>query len=86
MACLHSRCDCHLGEPSCASFDLVLTADLSSGDAVMVPIRNVLLLDQLRIMPPFLHCSHSQINYIKLKEVSLSSAPVSGLWFWYTDQ
>lgn len=62
MACLHSRCDCHLGEPSCASADLVLTADLSSGDAVMVPIRNVLLLDQLKIMPPFPHCSTSEVS------------------------
>lgn len=61
MGCLHSRCDCHLGEPSCASFDLVLSADLSSGDAV--PISNVLLLlDHLKIMPPFFHCSNSQVN------------------------
>lgn len=57
------------------------------GDAVIVPVRNLLLLpDRLKILPQFLCCSDSHVNYIKLREASFSSAPVSGVWFWCIDQ
>lgn len=79
MVCLH-WCDWLLGEPTCAGFCTVPTTDSRAGDALIVPIRNVFLLpDQLKILPLFLCYSDSQVNYIKVREASFSSAPVSGV-------
>lgn len=81
MVCLHS-CEWLLGEPTCAGFGRVPATDPRTGDAEIVPIRNLFLLpDQLKILPQFLCYSDSQVNYIKLREASFSSAPVSGVWF-----
>lgn len=51
MVCLHSW-EWLLGEPTCAGFGTVPAADPRTGDAVIVPIRNLFLLpEQLKILP-----------------------------------
>lgn len=84
MVCLHS-CEGLLAEPTSPGVGAVPAADPRTGDAVVAPRRNLLLPEQLKILPQFRCCSDSQVNYIKLGEASFSCAPVSGVGFCCVD-